>query len=157
MVEDQLILLAAVFAARADSPNCEALWTFFHGSDELFDIICSLWPELDDPTKLQFLFDPSEKSSSGHSTNPQDLLVELLETDEQLISMVEMDSDTITQRRQAISRYAAEYMKQVTPYDRIKFSTPMGERLRKRIITSNELSDHLPMQYNPVWKVVFLT
>ncbi|CAR26624.1 hypothetical protein ZYGR_0H04420 [Zygosaccharomyces rouxii] len=154
MVEDQLVILAAIFAARADSTNCETLWTFFHSSDELFDIICSLWPELDDPTKLQFLFDPSEKSSSGHSTNPQDLLVELLETDEQLISMVEMDSDTITQRRQAISRYAAEYMKQVTPYDRIKFVTPMGDRLRKRLITSNELSDQLPMQYHPVWKVV---
>lgn len=156
MIEDQLILLTAIFSARADSTNCKSLWSFFHGSDELFDIICSLWPELDDPTKLQFLFTPLEKFSSTDNKNPQALLVELLETDEQLIPMVEMDSDTISQRRHAISKHAAEYMQQVTPYDRIKFSTSRGERLRKRLITSNELSDQIPMQYHPVWKVIIM-
>lgn len=156
MIEDQLVILAAVFAARADSPHCKALWTFFHGSDELFDIICSLWPELDDPTKLQFLFTPLEKLSPNAGTrNPEDLLVELVETDQQLISMVEIDPDMIAQRHQAISKYAAEYMKQVTPYDTIKFSTSMGERLRKRLITSNELNDQLPMQYAPIWEDLF--
>lgn len=153
MFEDQLFLLAAIFSANADSTNCETLWAFFNGSDELFDIICSLWPELDDPTKLKFLFDSSGSLNSKYNSNPRELLIELLETNEQLISMVEMDPDTIAQRRQAITRYAKEFMKQVPPYDRTKFSTANGERLRKRLIICNELSDQLPMQYHSVSRI----
>lgn len=149
MIEDQLILLAAVFAARADSSPCESLWHYFNGSEELFEVICSLWPEVDDPIKLQFLFKPFTKSSEPSS---QDLFIKLIETDNQLISMVEMDTDTIVERCNAIRRYAKKYMSQVPPYEKIKLTTALGQHIRKRLIICNELSNEIPVQYEPVWQ-----
>lgn len=154
MTEDQLFVLAAVFAARADSTRCKSLWIYFNGPDELFDIICSLWPELGDPCKLQFLFEPLPKTSQLRGCTSQDLLVELIETDNKLISMVEMDADTVSQRRHAIKDYAEEYMRQVPPYEKRKFATAEGSHIRKRLIVCNELSNELPMQYQNVWQTL---
>lgn len=150
IVDDQLFLLSCAFAARADSADLIRLVPQFQASEDFFNAVCVLWPELDDPLHLEFLF--STEISSKIDTS--DLLVSLIETDGKLISVAEMDNITVEERCRTIKQYASDRLKMIEDCDKFKFNAFEAKWMRKRIVLCNDFNPEHTTLYKPIWKKV---
>lgn len=107
MLEEQLYLLACIFASRADTHNIKKLSTKLDPQSDYLDILCVLWPELDDPKNLLFLCEPEEmeQSPEGEETTDEEVVVGLLESDSSLIPLIEIDTTTISSRYRELQEF----------------------------------------------------
>ncbi|CCH62158.1 hypothetical protein TBLA_0G02170 [Henningerozyma blattae CBS 6284] len=113
MIEKQLYLLTCIFASRGDSLNLKIILKNekVNGVNfvEKLNIVCVLWPELDDPSNLKFLFTDDEEMTDDSDLirsydgddiyrNPADLVVNILKNNEELISIIESDHNCLNER-----------------------------------------------------------
>lgn len=106
----QLYLCASVFSTRGDSERVSRVLRAIrsdHDDDKIaiLKLISVLWPEMDDPMKLAFVWDASE---SNGTDDENDLLISLIQEDTLLTAIVEMDIDTITIRMNTVSSFIEE-------------------------------------------------
>ena len=92
--------------------NCKNFTRDVRGSEDFIDAVIVLWPELDDPLKLKFLFQDEETSAKRGFGAPQgntdeDLLVSTVSGNEELISTLELDSVAISERARLIRSYVS--------------------------------------------------
>lgn len=110
MFDEKYYLLASVFASKCDTGSLIKIVENCNNAslsiNTLFDIICVFWPELDDSSHLlRFL---NATLSSNESNVPDDsdsLLVDLLESNNDLIPIIEVDNVTINERYTTMLEY----------------------------------------------------
>lgn len=133
MLEEQLYLLACIFASRADTRNIKKLSTRLGSQSKYLEILCVLWPELDDPKNLLFLRELEEEvqSPEGEETTDEDVIVELLESDSSLIPLIESDTTTRSNRYHELQEFISKKLNNKTLEN-------FEEWLRERILICNE-------------------
>lgn len=147
MLEEQLYLLACIFASRADTHNIKKLSTKLDRQSNYLDILCVLWPELDDPKNLLFLCEPEEmeQSPEGEETTDEEVIVGLLESDSSLIPLIEIDTTTISSRYRELQKFINNKLNN-------KALENFEGWLRERILLCNEMIPETPLFYSVLWE-----
>ncbi|QHS75136.1 Sec39p [Saccharomyces paradoxus] len=147
MLEEQLYLLACIFASRADTHNIKKLSTKLDPQSDYLDILCVLWPELDDPKNLLFLCEPEEmeQSPEGEETTDEEVVVGLLESDSSLIPLIEIDTTTISSRYRELQEFINNKLNN-------KALENFEGWLRERILLCNEMIPETPLFYSVLWE-----
>lgn len=147
MLEEQLYLLACIFASRADTRNIKKLSTRLGSQSNYLEILCVLWPELDDPKNLLFLRELEEEvqSPEGEETTDEDVIVELLENDSSLIPLIESDTTTRSNRYHELQEFISKKLNNKTLEN-------FEEWLRERILICNEMIPETPLLYSVLWE-----
>lgn len=147
MLEEQLYLLACVFASKADSHNIRKLATRLGSKSDYLKIICVLWPELDDPRNLSFLCKQQlvERNAEEEEISKEDVVIKLLEGDNRLIPLIEMDNATISARYRELKEF-------VTNKVSSKPLEGFEDWLRERILICNEVLPESPLYYSKLWE-----
>ncbi|CCE61847.1 hypothetical protein TPHA_0B01740 [Tetrapisispora phaffii CBS 4417] len=157
MLENQLYLLATIFASTADVEKLTILKNSFTNSSELLDIICVLWPELDDPILLRNFLTNLELNDLNADENPIDednILVSLLETGEDLVPIIEMDVETVSERVSTVKEYINRRLVEVTLDEITSFDDTVSSWLRKRILLCDELNPFNVLFNKKLWKEI---
>lgn len=149
MSEDQLFLLASVFAARRDKEHLVKLLPCFAEKADFYNVVGALWPEMDDPTQLKFLFEVD----CGQIIDSRALVIELIDSDDKLIPMVEMDASVLRERSRTTKEYIETRMNDVPNYTRFSFGSFEAAWMRKRMILCNRLTPEETTSYRPLWAV----
>ncbi|CDO92243.1 unnamed protein product [Kluyveromyces dobzhanskii CBS 2104] len=105
----QLYLCASVFITRGDVERVSEVYkSILSATDRLeyLKLICVMWPELDDPENLFFVFKDEQRKTTEESTT----LVSLIQQDSTLIAISEMDVSTTMQRVTVLSRYVGKIL-----------------------------------------------
>lgn len=150
IVGDQLFLLSCAFASRADSADLVRVVPQFQGSEDFFNAVCVLWPELDDPLHLEFLF----RTDVSSRMDTKDLLVSLIETDAKLISVAEIDNITIEERCRTIKQYVNGRLKMIEDCDKFEIRAFEAKWMRKRILLCNDFNPEHTTFYKSIWKTM---
>ncbi|CAI4939536.1 ANM_HP_G0118850.mRNA.1.CDS.1 [Saccharomyces cerevisiae] len=147
MLEEQLYLLACIFASRADTRNIKKLFTRLGSQSNYLEILCVLWPELDDPKNLLYLRELEEEvqSPEGEETTDEDVIVELLENDSSLIPLIESDTTTRSNRYHELQEFISKKLNNKTLEN-------FEEWLRERILICNEMIPETPLLYSVLWE-----
>ncbi|CAI4035333.1 hypothetical protein SMKI_12G4850 [Saccharomyces mikatae IFO 1815] len=147
MLEEQLYLLACIFSAKADTHNIKKLSTRLGSKSDYLKIICVLWPELDDPKNLSFLCESEEavQSPIGEETTDEDVVVELLESDSGLISLIETDNTKRSSRYHDLQKFINNKCDN-KPVENFE------GWLRERILICNEIVPESPLLYSVLWE-----
>lgn len=149
MISKQLYLLASVFATRRDVEHLKELLAHNENKAELFDLICVLWPELDEPAHLRFLFD----IEVGEQVSSQELLVNLVRSDDNLIPMVEVDHTMVLKRSEMTKSFVESQLSKLTENDNYKLASFEAKWMRNRIIICNRFDSKHAALYKPLWNV----
>ncbi|EJT42393.1 SEC39-like protein [Saccharomyces kudriavzevii IFO 1802] len=147
MLEEQLYLLACVFASRADTDNIKKLVTRLGSKSDYLKVICVLWPELDDPEKLSFLYKGGEETPSAKEKEitSEDVVIGLLESDSGLIPLIEIDNATRSSRYQELREFINSKVDN-KPLENFE------DWLRERILICNEMLPEAPLFYSQLWE-----
>lgn len=147
MLEEQLYLLACVFASKADSHNIRKLAARLGSKSEYLQIICVLWPELDDPKHLSFLCKQElvERNAEEAELSSEDVIIKLLEGDSRLIPLIEMDNATISARYRELKEFVINKLNSKPLED-------VEDWLRERIMICNEMLPESPLYYSELWE-----
>ncbi|QLQ79935.1 hypothetical protein HG537_0C05840 [Torulaspora globosa] len=146
----QLFLLTAVFASRRDVDRLRQLVPSFGKRQELYDVVAVLWPELDDPVRLKFVFE----SSSDYSVDFEELLVELVDYDEKLIPVVEMDHSVLQERYRMTSSYVESRLSEIQEWRSLESESFEAKWLRRRMILCNRFTPGESTSYRELWSFV---
>lgn len=150
MLDHQLYLLASVFATRRDAKQLKRLLIHYEARQELYDAVCVLWPEMDDPTHLRFLFD----SKCDEDLNGQDLLVQLVGGDDKLIPIVEMDHNTILERTTVTKQYVKSRLADLKDIETYQLTNIEAKWMRRRMLLCNRFRPQHAALYKPLWDLV---
>lgn len=146
----QFFLLTAVFAARRDAGRLVQFLPSFAKQPEFYDAVGVLWPELDDPAHLKFLFD----SSSGSSVDCDELLIQLIDSDEKLIPIVEMEHSILQERYRATKNYVVSRLSEIPEFKALEFDSSEAKWMRRRMILCNRFIPEDTGSYRQLWTVV---
>lgn len=152
MSEDQLYLLSCVFAARADGTNLRKIIDAVERPLDIFDVVCVLWPELDDPENLRFLL--CIESSNNIDTDRDQLLVSLLGCDSKLIFISEMDNATTRERCTKTKLYVDDRLKRVEENPNYQFTSSKAKWLRNRMVTCDDIKPENTALHKQLWMEV---
>ena len=155
MFADQLYLLACLFASRADSENLIRVLHHVEYSMKFVKIVCILWPELSDPLSLRFLFN-HQKDAQVKPMTDEELVVSLLEKDSMLIPMVEINNETVSNRRQQLEQFINSKWDSLTSINDIDTSSSSSSIswLSKRILLCNDSYPGDVFFYEPLWNLL---
>lgn len=155
MIEKKLAILASVYCSKADIKQLKRIIPYFKNQKALiFQFVQVLWPELQDPLDLKFLFDVDTfNGDEDHAANSlNDILVQCLEQDSSLIPLVETNPDVVLERYDQLIKY-------VTRDSQIDFNIPPSHSswIKNRIIHCNNYDKNLILYYQPLWSQLELT
>ena len=147
MYDEQLYLLACIYISRGDYTQLQKLYPRLRGSEEFIDAVIVLWPELDDPLKLKFLFQDEETSAkngvvAAQGNTDEDLLVSMVSGNEELISTLELDSVAISERARLIRSYVSSEL-----HRRELDRDADMEWIKKRILLCNDIDPETTIFY----------
>ncbi|CAB4256519.1 similar to Saccharomyces cerevisiae YLR440C SEC39 Component of the Dsl1p tethering complex that interacts with ER SNAREs Sec20p and Use1p [Maudiozyma barnettii] len=151
LVEDQLYLLSCIFATRADAKNMTRLTCKFKDSQDFINAIIILWPEYGEPKDLGFLFANTVREEEEEDVNSDDdLMISLINGDSDLISMVELDPEEVTNRVKSIKQYIESELETIEVIDNEKGLN----WLAKRIIYCNDKRPEDALLYSSLWECI---
>ena len=146
MYDEQLYLLACIYISRGDSIQLQKLYPRLRDSEDFINAVIVLWPELDDPLKLKFLFQDNGTSEAGElpsrSKTDEDLLISMVSGNDELISTLELDSVAISERARLIRSYVAFEL-----YRRELDRDADMEWIKKRILLCNDIDPGNTISY----------
>ncbi|QLL32415.1 hypothetical protein HG536_0C05840 [Torulaspora globosa] len=146
----QFFLLIAVFAARRDAGRLAQLLPSFTKQPDFYDAVGVLWPELDDPARLKFLFE----IPGAHNADCEELLIQVIDSDEKLIPIVEMEHSILQERYRATRNYVESRLKEIPDCKALEFDTFEAKWMRRRMILCNRYTPEEATSYRPLWSVV---
>lgn len=141
MVHHKLFLIACFHASNANAEKVAQISARFQDSSEFIDAIIVLWPELDDPMNLKFLFH-TPPDTFGKSDS--ELVIEQVAEFPELMSMIEMDDDTVKARYQEIQQFIRQSLQ---PFDNYHW-------FQQRVLLCNEMNPSDTLFYGPLWEVI---
>lgn len=147
MVDQKLFLIACVHASNGDYRKLSKIYSKFQGSQEFINAVVVLWPELDDPLNLKFLF-KADSDETDIGTNDNDLIVFEVASYPSFLSIVEMDENTVHQRYEEIQQYVNHKLN-ILGLSGTKFNW-----FQKRVIICNEISSKATLTYKPLWDII---
>lgn len=148
--QHQCFLLAAVFASRREKDLLADLLACFVEQPDLYNAVAALWPELDDPAHLEFLFDVKPRDDVDIGS----LLVQLMDSDDKLIPIVEMEHSVLQERCRATKEYVDSRINDIPECNGFDFRSFEAQWLRRRMILCNRFTPLEATSYRPLWKVV---
>lgn len=147
MFQDQLYLLASVFATRRDAQRLKLLLRNCEAREDFWKAICVLWPELDEPANLRFLFD----SDSSGDLGEEDLFAQLIDSDDRLISIVEMDHGTTLERSEQTKKYVKSRLDDLNDDVNYQLTEFEARWMRWRMLLCNRFEPRRAALYKPLW------
>lgn len=154
----KLFLIACFHASNADSTNLSKIYKNFLGSDEFINSVIVLWPELDDPMNLKFLFQENalksgeigigKDNNDNDDENGDDLVVSHISNCPSLLYMVEMDNETIDRRYNEVQHYVNYKLSELGLLD------DTLNWFQKRVIICNEIDPSDTLAYEPLWHLI---
>ncbi|EDO16615.1 hypothetical protein Kpol_520p38 [Vanderwaltozyma polyspora DSM 70294] len=153
-MDDKLYLLCTIFAARADITNSSLLYDQANGNftQECFDALCILWPELMDPNGLSFVFQQGPSDDQVQLSDPNDLMMNLLEVDNKLIPIIELEHDIVHERSEKVKDFVSKRILQLEQDSLITFDNILSNWLRRRILVCDEFNPNNVLFNEPLWE-----
>ncbi|AAS52812.1 AER129Cp [Eremothecium gossypii ATCC 10895] len=100
MLKDRLYILLSVLATRGDVERVEKCVVYDSelSVQEVLEVICVFWPEVDDPERLWFVYEgiERERQSTG------ELEFELINSEAELQALVDADADVVRGRAEML-------------------------------------------------------
>ncbi|KAL3238219.1 Sec39p [Nakaseomyces bracarensis] len=147
LAEKKVVLLASVFCSRADVKSLRLLLPHFNDHRALlFQLVLVLWPELEAPLSLMFLFDEEHLVAEE---NPDETIVKSLEIDSTLIPLVECSPDIVLERYTRLLSFIGSKLPQTMHID--QDIGPSSNWIRARVILCNDYDRNLILFYQPLW------
>lgn len=146
-MNQKLFLIACVHASNGDYDNLSKLYPHFHDSEEFIHAVVVLWPELDDPLNLKFLFQTAGNDADT-TVNENDLIVSQIASCPSLLPMVEMDDNIIHQRYDEIQQYVNQKL------NTLGHSASQLNWFQQRVLLCNEVNPRDTLAYKSLWETI---
>lgn len=151
-MDKKLFLIACFHASNGDSTNLSKIFKNLCDSQDFINAIIVLWPELDDPMNLKFLFQADSlkdrEIEMEKNDNDDDLVVSQISNHPDLLYMVEMDDETIEKRYDEIRSYIDSRFK------KLGLSSNELNWFQRRVIICNEVNPYDTSAYEPLWELI---
>lgn len=151
LAEKKVVLLASVFCSRADLNSLKALLPHFIDHKALlYQLVLVLWPELESPQTLDFLFDHGSWANTSDSVEKlEDCIIKCFETDQSLIPLVETNPDIVVERYTQLINFVSSMLP-----GSMKIDHDIGHEsnwIRARVMLCNNYDSSLILFYQPLW------
>lgn len=143
-MDEKLFLIACIHASNADYRSLSKIYGNFQGSREFINAIIVLWPELDDPLHLQFLFEPTK--SEGDFESEADMIVSQIAAHPNILFMIEMGDDVVHQRYNEIQQYIDLKLSSLKVWD------SSLDWFQQRVVLCDEIDSSHTLAYEPLWE-----
>lgn len=148
-IQKQLYLVLSILVVQLDICLIKKFfkeWNVFD-IDEILSLICVMWPEVDDPLNLEFIFKVYDKSNIKNS----DLLASLISEKPELVSILSSDQTVIEERYEIIRNFVHAQLRKFNL--KIDHKQPMISFLKSRIVMCNDIIIDVTY-YAPLWNNV---